>query len=56
MVEAASTSETSANVYQTTRDKIPEDSHFLYYGVCSININFNLIGFNCLTINYNITF
>jgi mannose/fructose-specific phosphotransferase system component IIA len=27
MMEAASTSETSANFYQTTRRNIPEDSH-----------------------------
>jgi hypothetical protein len=28
MIEAASTSETAANFYQTTRRSIPEDSHF----------------------------
>jgi hypothetical protein len=28
MMEAASTSETSVNFYQTTRRNIPEDSHF----------------------------
>jgi hypothetical protein len=28
MMEAASTSETSVNVYQTARRNIPEDSHF----------------------------
>jgi hypothetical protein len=27
MMEAASTSETSVNLYQTTRRNIPEDSH-----------------------------
>jgi hypothetical protein len=27
MMEAASTSETSVNVYKTTRRNIPEDSH-----------------------------
>jgi regulator of extracellular matrix RemA (YlzA/DUF370 family) len=29
MVEAARTSETSVNIYQTTRGIIPEDSHFI---------------------------
>jgi hypothetical protein len=29
MMEAASTSETSVNFYQTTRRNIPEDSHLL---------------------------
>jgi hypothetical protein len=33
MMEAASTSETSANFYQTTRRNNPEDSHFQ---VCSL--------------------
>jgi hypothetical protein len=28
IMEAVSTSETSANLYETTRRKIPEDSHF----------------------------
>jgi hypothetical protein len=28
MMEAANTSETSVNFYQTTRRNIPEDSHF----------------------------
>jgi hypothetical protein len=28
MMEAASTSETSVNFYQTTRRKNPEDNHF----------------------------
>jgi hypothetical protein len=28
MMEAVSTSETPANLYQTTRRNIPEDSHF----------------------------
>jgi hypothetical protein len=27
MIEAASSSETSVNIYQTTRRNIPEDSH-----------------------------
>jgi hypothetical protein len=30
MMEAASTSETSVNLYQTTRRNNPEDSHFLH--------------------------
>jgi hypothetical protein len=32
MMEAASTSETSVNFYQTTRHNNPEDSHF--YKIC----------------------
>jgi hypothetical protein len=31
MIEAVGTSETSVNFYQTTRRKIPEDSHFQIY-------------------------
>jgi hypothetical protein len=40
MIEAANTSETSVNFYQTTRRNIPEDSHchsFLARGFIKIN-------------------
>jgi hypothetical protein len=33
MMEAASTSETSVNVYQTTRRNIPEDIASIFYAV-----------------------
>jgi hypothetical protein len=39
MMEAASTSETSVNFYQTTRRNNPEDSHFHSYEiVCLVTV------------------
>jgi hypothetical protein len=39
MMEAARTSETLVNFYQTTRRYNPEDSHPLIYIVISVSIN-----------------
>jgi hypothetical protein len=38
LMEAARTSEISANFYQTTRCNIPEDSHF--HALCRENLKF----------------
>jgi hypothetical protein len=38
MMEAASTSETLANFYQTTRRNIPEDSHFILAAMRKLNL------------------
>jgi hypothetical protein len=38
MMEAVSSSESSVNIYQTTRCNIPEDSHFILFAVRTWNI------------------
>jgi hypothetical protein len=45
-MEAASTSETSVNFYQTTRRNNPEDSHLLYKTVL-VEIGLRLYGYSC---------
>jgi hypothetical protein len=43
MMEAASTSETSVNFYQTSRCNIPEDSHLQSYLSCKYQIRHILL-------------
>lgn len=39
MVEAVRSSETSGNIYQTTRRNVPEDSHLLTFELLYFNIS-----------------
>jgi hypothetical protein len=46
MTEAASTSETSVNFYQTTRRNIPEDSHLrIFMSVLGASFGFSELHF-----------